>query len=134
MSILDSPPLPSSSSPTPPLHQSPATLSMPSWVKRLPDYLKMALYRLKTGQGTALDLIAADPAQLMALCSLTPDPWQADLLRCLDRWMLLLCSRQVGKTATAAAMTLATALSEPEQLNLILSPSEKQSKEIFRVT
>jgi phage terminase large subunit-like protein len=70
----------------------------------------------------------------MVQCGLTPDPWQADLLQCTDRWMLLLCSRQAGKTSTAAAMCLATALSESEQLNLILSPSEKQSKEIFRVT
>src|SRR5262249_49138959 len=106
MSILDSPPLPSSSSPTPPLHPSPATLSMPSWVKRLPDYLKMALYRLKMGQGTPLDLITADPAQLMKLCGMEPDAWQADLLRTTDQWILMLCSRQVGKTATAAAMTL----------------------------
>jgi hypothetical protein len=98
----------------------------------LPDFFKTAWARLKMGIGDNLDLIRVDPAQLMVLCGLTPDPWQADLLRCLDRWMLLLCSRQVGKTATAAAMTLATALSEPDQLNLILSPSEKQSKEIFR--
>jgi hypothetical protein len=132
MSTLASPPSPFNNSPTPDPQPSPAKPSMLSWVKRLPDSLKMAMYRLATGQGNSLDLIRVDPAQVMVLTGLTPDPWQRELLECRDRWMLLLCSRQVGKTATAAAMCLATALSEPDQLNLILSPSEKQSKEIFR--
>jgi hypothetical protein len=94
--------------------------------------LRESVIRLLHGQGTALDRIRVDASQLMVLSGMQPDPWQAGLLRCLDRWILLLCSRQVGKTATAAAMCLATALSEPEKLNLILSPSEEQSKEIFR--
>ena len=42
-----------------------------------------------------------------------PDPWQADLLRSGSRWTLVLCSRQAGKSTTAAVLALHTALHRP---------------------
>jgi hypothetical protein len=45
---------------------------------------------------------------------------------------LLLCSRQVGKSQTAAALALLTVLREPGALVLLLSPSLRQSLELFR--
>jgi hypothetical protein len=46
--------------------------------------------------------------------------------------MLLLCSRQAGKSQTAAALALLEALLRPGSLVLLLSPTERQSGELFR--
>jgi hypothetical protein len=45
---------------------------------------------------------------------------------------LLLCSRQAGKSLTAAALALRTALLEAPALVLLLSPTERQSGELFK--
>jgi hypothetical protein len=46
--------------------------------------------------------------------------------------VLILCSRQAGKSTTAAAIALAVALTEPGSLILLLSPTLRQSGELFR--
>jgi hypothetical protein len=46
--------------------------------------------------------------------------------------MLLLCSRQSGKSQTAAALALREALLHPRALVLLLSPTLRQSGELFR--
>jgi hypothetical protein len=46
--------------------------------------------------------------------------------------MLLLCSRQTGKSTTAAALALREALVFPPALVLLLSPTLRQSGELFR--
>jgi hypothetical protein len=46
--------------------------------------------------------------------------------------MLLNCSRQIGKSTTTAVLVDHTALYEPNSLILLLSPSERQSQELFR--
>jgi hypothetical protein len=46
--------------------------------------------------------------------------------------LLLLCSRQSGKSLTAAALAVQTALLMPGSLTLLLSPTERQSGELFR--
>jgi hypothetical protein len=61
-----------------------------------------------------------------------PDPWQADLLRSDHDRVLMLASRQSGKSQTAAALALHTALLEPPALVLLLSPALRQSGELFR--
>jgi hypothetical protein len=76
--------------------------------------------------------VALDPALLMAAAGLDPDPWQADLLRSNAPRMLLLCSRQAGKSTVAAAMALHEALYLPPALVLLLSPSLRQSQELFK--
>jgi len=63
---------------------------------------------------------------------MTPDPWQAGLLRCPSPRLLMLCSRQSGKSTTAAALALQAALLEPRSLVLLLSPTLRQSGELFR--
>jgi hypothetical protein len=68
----------------------------------------------------------------MAKAGLQPDPWQADVLRSHAARMLLLCTRQAGKSSTAAALALQAALLTPRSLVLILSPSLRQSGELFR--
>jgi hypothetical protein len=81
--------------------------------------------------GVALDYLAC-PGRLMADAGLRPDPWQADLLNSYDRQVLLLCSRQAGKSQVASALALRAALTEPGSLVLLLSPTLRQSGELFR--
>src|SRR5262245_39479029 len=79
-----------------------------------------------------LTAIRKDPAALMTQAGLQPDPWQAKLLRARDSRTLLLCSRQAGKSTAAAALALAEALSRGNTLVLLLSPTLRQSGELFR--
>lgn len=86
-----------------------------------------------TAIALASDLACAlDPARLMAACGRTPDPWQAAVLREAAPRQLLLCSRQSGKSSTTACLALHRALYTPESLVLLLSPSLRQSQELFK--
>ena len=60
-----------------------------------------------------------------------PDDWQAEALRSPSKRMLLNCSRQSGKSTTTAIIALHTAYFRPESLVLLLSPSLRQSRELF---
>ena len=60
------------------------------------------------------------------------DPWQEMVLCSLSKRLLLNCSRQSGKSSTAAILALYRALSQPQQLILLVSRSERQSGELFR--
>jgi hypothetical protein len=83
-------------------------------------------------RGSVLELLRRDPAQLMTLAKFHTDPWQQKLLRSRANQILLLCSRQAGKSTIAAALAVRTALLQPKSLILILSPSTRQSGELFR--
>ena len=76
--------------------------------------------------------LALDPARLLCARGLKPDPWQRELLLANDRQVLLNCSRQSGKSTVVAALALHTLLFKPKALVLLLSPSLRQSVEIFR--
>lgn len=69
---------------------------------------------------------------LMRASGLEPDPWQVQVLTSPAERRLLLCCRQSGKTQTAAAAALSTALRQPGSLTLILAPSLRQAQESFR--
>jgi hypothetical protein len=75
--------------------------------------------------------LALDPVQLARACGVEPDPWQRDLLRSSDRQVLLNCSRQSGKSTVTALLAAHTALFHPG-LVLLLSPTQRQSGELFR--
>jgi hypothetical protein len=75
---------------------------------------------------------AFDASLLMRDGGLTPDPWQEKLLRDKPKRVLCLCARQVGKTEAAITLGEHTALYEPGSLTLIVSPSQRQSGEVFR--
>jgi hypothetical protein len=70
----------------------------------------------------------------MTEAGLAPDPWQREVIGSPAGRLLLLCSRQAGKSQTAAGLALLTALREPGSLVLLLSPSLRQSLELFRKT
>jgi hypothetical protein len=91
--------------------------------------------RALTEQATPPPLLAdlcRDPANVLTAAGLTPDPWQARTLRSAAGRILLLCSRQSGKSTVAAALALHAALLEPGALVLLLSPTLRQSGEVFR--
>jgi Terminase large subunit, T4likevirus-type, N-terminal len=75
---------------------------------------------------------AVDPVLLATDCGITPDPWQADLLRAAPRRGLLLASRQSGKTTATSILALHRALYTPDALIVIVSPSQRQSAEMLR--
>lgn len=78
------------------------------------------------------DLAAAlDPVALSRRAGILPDGWQADVLRSGADRLLLNCARQSGKSTTVATLAVHGALYDPG-LVLLLSPSERQSKELFR--
>lgn len=60
-----------------------------------------------------------------------PDPWQARLLRSKADRILLNCSRQIGKSTTIGTLADHTAFYEDNSLILLLSPSQRQSSELF---
>lgn len=79
------------------------------------------------------DLAAGlDPVILARRVGLSPDPWQAEVLRSEARRALLLCSRQAGKSTVTAVLALHEALYQAPALVLLLSLSLRQSGELFR--
>lgn len=81
----------------------------------------------------AMDLSRAlDPTLFARDCGITPDPWQQDLLLKRPARSLLCCSRQSGKSTVTALMALWTACYESPALILLLSPSQRQSAELFK--
>lgn len=73
-----------------------------------------------------------DPVVLAERVGMKPQDWQARVLRSTSDRLLLNCSRQAGKSTIASLLGLHCAVYEPGSLVLILSPSERQSKELFR--
>jgi hypothetical protein len=73
-----------------------------------------------------------DPVLLARDCGIEPDTWQAELLRAQPRRALLLCSRQSGKSTVCALIALWIALYQSPALILLVSPSQRQSAELFR--
>ncbi len=63
---------------------------------------------------------------------LDPDPWQVGLLRNPSNRILLNCSRQTGKSTITALFAVHTANYDAGSLVLLLSPSLRQSQELFK--
>jgi len=76
--------------------------------------------------------LALDPVALARAAGIQPDPWQADVLRTASPRLLLNCSRQSGKSLTVATLAIHTALYLPNSLVLLLSPTLRQSQELFK--
>ena len=76
--------------------------------------------------------LALDPVAFAVELGFTPDDWQAKVLSGTGNHILLNCSRQSGKSTTAAILALHRALYYVESLILLISPSLRQSSELFR--
>ncbi len=77
-------------------------------------------------------LMAMDPVAFARAAGIEPDDWQADVLRSSASRVLLNCSRQSGKSTITAALAVHTAIYDPGALILLLSPSLRQSQELFK--
>jgi len=98
---------------------------VPAWAVALAE-------RLVRGKPLPTDRFWVDPTRVLSESGMTPDPWQADVLRSEAERILLLCSRQTGKSTTAAALAILEAVRIPGSLVLLLSPTLRQSGELFR--
>jgi hypothetical protein len=76
--------------------------------------------------------LALDPVLFARSLRLEPDEWQREVLREDSKRVLLNCCRQSGKSTTAAIKALHRALYVPSSLILLISPSLRQSGELFR--
>ena len=74
----------------------------------------------------------SDAVLMATRAGITPDVWQSDLLRSDARQMILLCSRQSGKSTVSSILAIHEAIYQPNSLILLLSPSLRQSQELFR--
>lgn len=81
--------------------------------------------------GVAELRMALDPVVLARAGGMSPDDWQAQVLRSTSDRILLNCSRQSGKSTVVAALAVWTALFEPGSLVLLLSPTIRQSGVLF---
>ena len=77
-------------------------------------------------------LRALDPVEFSRYIGIEPDEWQAEVLRYGGKRLLLNCSRQSGKSTTTATKALHTGIYKPKSLILLVSPSLRQSQELFR--
>lgn len=84
---------------------------------------------LTAGEAIAL---ALDPTHLALRAGITPDPWQARLLRSRTRQVILNCSRQSGKSTVAALLAVDELLHRAPALVLLLAPALRQAQELHR--
>jgi len=75
---------------------------------------------------------ALDPVAFAERLGINPDAWQAEILRSNAKRIIINCGRQTGKSTVAAILGLHTAIYRPGALVLLLSPSLRQSSELFR--
>ena len=76
---------------------------------------------------------ALDPVAFASeVLGLELDLWQRDVLSSRGKRDLLNASRQAGKSTVAAVLALHSALYRPGSLTLLVSPSLRQSSELFR--
>ena len=76
--------------------------------------------------------LGLDAVQFAIRAGVTPDAWQAELLRTDAQEMILLCSRQTGKSTVSSVLAVHEANYGPPAPTLVLSPSLRQSKELHR--
>lgn len=75
---------------------------------------------------------ASAPVAFAKHLGISPDEWQARVLSHTGKRLLLNCCRQSGKSTTTAILALHRALYTPNALVLIVSPSQRQSRELLR--
>ncbi len=76
--------------------------------------------------------LALDPVKFAIQLGFNPDPWQVNVLSSVSKRLMLNCSRQSGKSTTASILALHRAIYYPDNLILLVSPSLRQSSELFR--
>lgn len=76
--------------------------------------------------------LALDPVRVAQAAGYEPDPWQARLLRSSAAEIIMLASRQSGKSTVAAILAVHEAVFRAPALVLLIAPTLKQSQELYR--
>jgi hypothetical protein len=90
------------------------------------------VYERTTRLYNATGDVALYPVALAELAGFDPDAWQRDVLSSDAHQIIMLVSRQGGKSTVSSVRALHKALFAPGSLVLLLAPSYRQSKELFR--
>lgn len=77
-------------------------------------------------------LLALDPVRMATSIGYELDPWQQAMVRSRRPRQLLNIHRQGGKSLCCAIVAVHQALYEPDSPVLMVSPSQRQSSELFR--
>lgn len=81
----------------------------------------------------AVDLARClSPVEFCRSIGMEPDPWQQSVLESQHPRIVLNIARQLGKSQTCAVKAAHVAIFEPGSLVLLLSPSQRQSGELFK--
>ncbi len=91
------------------------------------NQLRQRVERLSSSEAPALS-----PVTLAAHAGFTLDDWQRAVLTSTAHQIILLVTRQGGKSTVSSIRALHRALYTPASLVLLLAPSYRQSKELFR--
>jgi hypothetical protein len=76
--------------------------------------------------------LALDRVAFARSIGIEPDEWQRDALRSTAPRQLYNCARQTGKSTISGILAAHTALYEPGSLVILVSPTLRQSQELFR--
>ncbi len=104
-------------------------LRLPSQERRLATAAFVELVEKRRAESPPKRQTAVEMAEAVGL---SPDPWQRQMLESHSKSILLNCSRQAGKSTITALLAVHAAIFEPDSLILLLSPSLRQSQELFR--
>ncbi len=108
----------------------PFTAKTVNW-RKLPVEIREDFLRSLRHHATGAGNEALSPVELAKRCGLTPDKWQQEVLESTARQVILLCSRQSGKSTISALLALHTALYSPNSLTLVVAPAMRQSRGDF---
>jgi hypothetical protein len=92
--------------------------------------LNRLLGAFTAGLGTPPADLPSDPVELAVQCGLQLDEWQRNVVLSTSPQQILLCSRQAGKSLTAALKALHVAITEPGALVILVAPAQRQAQEL----
>ena len=75
---------------------------------------------------------SVNPVKFAQSLGIEPDDWQRDVLLSTEKRIALCCGRQTGKSTCVALLSLHHCLTVKDATVLIVSPSVRQSGELFR--
>jgi hypothetical protein len=101
-------------------------------VERLARRMLAELQTMTVPAVAGPDVAPPTALELATAAGFTPDAWQATALSSTSRKLLFNCCRQSGKSTTSALLAVHDAAFTPGALVLMLSPSQRQSSELFR--
>lgn len=113
---------------------SAAKRSKPSLPRLAPNWSKksglalVARMRMEAESLRLIRTLRSDPTAIFRRAGYTPDPWQVRFLSSRAQYLHVVASRQSGKTKTAGALAVRTAILQAPALILIVSPTQRQSK------